>query len=361
MTGLSMSRDQANEGARPSDRRSAFAGFADAVRPRVERELVRILDEEAAISNDDGSTAALVGNVLRSVTMRGGKRLRPALLGVGFVAAGGSADDRAIDVAGAAFELLQSYLLIHDDWMDESVLRRGGPTAHVMLQGALGEASAEAGAILAGDYGCALSQRVMLEVPAPADRVLAASRMLAHVHSEVVRGQVIDMFERLDDEGAIEHGYALKTASYTVAGPLAIGALLAGGTEVAVLLGAIGRSVGVAFQLHDDLLGLFGDEKVTGKPVGTDLRDGKRTWLTAQFLRTARGRSLLSQVFGRKDAPADVVETVLFELRKEPAVDACRARIATLCEDACHRVDASSLSNGELLRGAIELLTERDA
>lgn len=346
-----------------AEARDAFTSFAGLVRARVETELVRIFDEETIAAKADGSSSAVVIDALRQITMRGGKRLRPALLGVGFIAAGGEADDRTIAVAGAALELLQSYLLIHDDWMDESVLRRGGPTAHVLLRGAFGDASSASGAVLAGDYGSALSQRVILEVPGAPDRVLAASRLLARVHGEVVRGQVLDMFDRLGDVRAVEHRYALKTASYTVSGPLAMGALLAGGNALAVSLEPIGRAVGVAFQLQDDLLGLFGAEASMGKSVGTDLRDGKGTWITTELFRTAEGRALVAQVFGRKDAGTHAVENALSVLRDHPAVSACRARIAMLCDEARRALDSTTItpSADRLLRGAIDALTERDA
>jgi geranylgeranyl diphosphate synthase type I len=344
----------------------AFASLADEVRGAVGRELVRVLDGELARAAADESTVRVLGAV-RSLTMRGGKRLRPALLAAGYVAAGGESTAPQVAIAGAAIELLQSYLLIHDDWMDGSPTRRGGPAAHVMLGDWLGPTAKAhepgAAAILAGDYAAALSQRVLLEVPAEAQYVLAAAGLLADVHRDVVRGQVLDMFSKVNNVDEIERVYALKTAGYTVAGPLAIGAVLAGGTALALSLAAIGRPLGIAFQLQDDLLGLFGSEAATGKPVGADLRDGKRTWLMGEVMSTERGRALVASAFGKRDASDEVIAHVVSELRSDVAVGACRARIVSLCGEARRGVEALPIASGarELLFGAIHVLTERDA
>ncbi len=346
----------------------AFASVAGEARIAVERELVRILDDEIARSGADGSSVRAVLGAVQALTMRGGKRLRPALLAAGFVAAGGDSGARQVAIAGAALELLQSYLLIHDDWMDASATRRGGPAVHVMLGESFGPSGTAqppsgAAAILAGDYASSLSQRVMLEVPAEPEHVLAAARVLAEVHSEVVRGQVLDMFQDVNTVDEAERLYALKTGSYTVAGPLTIGAVLAGGAGLAQPLAAVGRSLGVAFQLQDDLLGLFGSEAVTGKPVGADLREGKRTWLMTAVMRTERGRGLVSSAYGQREASPEVIERVLSELRGDPATGACRERIATLCDEARRGVEALPIASQarELLFGAIAVLTEREA
>jgi geranylgeranyl diphosphate synthase type I len=348
--------------------RLAFASLTDEVRVAVDRELVRILDDELARGAADGRCVGLVLEAVRSLTLRGGKRLRPAVLAAGFVAAGGDSSSRQVAIAGAAVELFQSYLLIHDDWMDSSATRRGGPAVHVMLGESLGRSgssamSAGAAAILAGDYAAALSQRVLLGVPTEGAYVLEASRLLADVHSEVVRGQVLDMFQDVNAVDEAEALYGLKTASYTVEGPLAIGAALAGGMGLTRPLAAIGRRLGVAFQLQDDLLGLFGSEAVTGKPVGEDLRQGKRTWLMASVMATERGRALVSPAYAKGDASEAVTEGVLSLLRSHPAVGACRARVGALCDEARLGIDALPIAARarDLLLGAVHALTEREA
>ena len=219
---------------------------------------------------------------------RGGKRFRPALLAASWVACGGGEGDaaepelpQAVLDAGCAWELLQAYFLIHDDWMDGDDTRRGGPSVHVQLAAHHDDAQlGAASAILAGDLACALAHRILLEADAPADVVRAASAAFARVHEEVVLGQAIDLTLAAADRAAVERMHALKTGSYTVRGPLEVGAVIArGSSDAHAALDRYARPLGVAFQLRDDLLGAFGDASATGKPVGGDVRSRKRTAL----------------------------------------------------------------------------------
>jgi geranylgeranyl diphosphate synthase type I len=171
-------------------------------------------------------------------------------------------------MAGASLELLQTYLLIHDDWMDEADTRRGAPSAHVVLAETFGsQHKGSSAAILAGDQACALAQEVLLDLPLPAECIVAAVRELARIQQDVIAGQLLDVYGELDDPRAVEQMHDLKTGSYTVRGPLELGALLAGASAADhVALARFARPVGIAFQLRDDLLGTFADPAVTGKP-----------------------------------------------------------------------------------------------
>jgi len=265
------------------------------------------LDEVKGISPD---SAELVNGV-RELTLRGGKRLRPVALSAAYSAVKpeGSLDD-TID-AGCALEILQSYLLIHDDWMDQDDERRGGPAIHRMYRDDHPRHLADSLAILAGDLGCGMAWELILNAPFPASRRSAALRQFVQIQKEVYYGQHLDLTANAD----VSRMHDLKTGSYTVRGPLLIGAHLGDASEEQVeALLAFGNPIGEAFQLADDLLGTFGDTDATGKP-GNDLRHGKRTCLVAEVekLLPQEDRTVLDRVM-QAEAPHDADVAAAMEL-----------------------------------------------
>lgn len=211
----------------------------------------------------------------RDLSMRGGKRLRPAFVFAAYRAV--TAGDRTPAVSvGAAIELMQTYLLIHDDWMDDDIVRRGGPTVHHALsQRVQNKKLGESLGILSGDLAAAWAWELFIEADFGA-RAREAVRTFSRVHEEVVAGQALDLVGSTD----VDRVHELKTSSYTVNGPIALGAMLANATEAtSATLAAFAAPIGLAFQLRDDVLGTFGDTSITGKSVGNDIREGKRTAL----------------------------------------------------------------------------------
>jgi geranylgeranyl diphosphate synthase type I len=241
---------------------------------------------------------------IRELVLSGGKRLRPAFCYWGFRAAGGGTDDRRVIDAGAAFELLLAFALIHDDVMDGSALRRGAPTVHVAFQARHQEGRwrgeprrfGDGVAILAGDLAAVLADELLADAPAEALAVWNRLQL------EVNIGQYLDVLgaaEGTDDLARARQISRYKSGKYTVERPLHLGAALAGRLdELASPLTAYGEPLGEAFQLRDDLLGVFGDPAVTGKPVGDDLREGKPTPLLVVARQRASGAeaSLLERV-----------------------------------------------------------------
>src|ERR1700733_11448455 len=142
----------------PAPDEAAFWSFAARVRADVERELATTLADAKRIAAAAGPRAGDVVGALGELTLRGGKRLRAVLVAAAYVACEGEGGATRVTHAGVAVELLQGYLLIHDDWMDQDEVRRGGPSVHVILRGLLSDARlGDAAAILAGDYGSALA------------------------------------------------------------------------------------------------------------------------------------------------------------------------------------------------------------
>ena len=228
----------------------------------------------------------------------GGKRLRPAFCYWGFRGAGGEDGDEVV-VAAAALELFQACALIHDDVMDGSDTRRGLPAVHRRFasmhrtESWVGdpEAFGMGAAVLLGDLCLAWSDEMLSTSGLPADRLLAGHRVYDEMRTELMGGQYLDLLEQARGGGSVERALRVaryKSAKYTIEKPLHLGAVLAGaGQDVLDGYSGYGLPLGEAFQLRDDVLGVFGDPSVTGKPAGDDLREGKRTALVAMALETA--------------------------------------------------------------------------
>jgi len=296
----------------------------------------RIADELEAFLEGARGTLRQVGPELDPVwqlaadAVSGGKRLRPAFCVWGRIAAGGPpADPRPLLRAAASLDLLHASALVHDDVMDASDTRRGRPSAHRALearhaaeglQGA-SDAFGRAGAILLGDLLLIWSDELLRRSGLPAADLERAQPLLEAVRTEVTAGQFLDILAQARPPRDARERPAVamdrvnrvvdfKTARYTVTRPAQIGAALGGADEHLLEgLARYGALIGRAFQFRDDLLGVFGDASVTGKPAGDDLREGKLTVLVAQAMARAddAGANQLASLLGRGDlSPADV-------------------------------------------------------
>jgi geranylgeranyl diphosphate synthase type I len=243
-------------------------------------------------------------DLLSDFVLAGGKRLRPLFCRYGFLAAGGDLADRSWLEVAAGLELLHAFALLHDDVMDGSGRRRGRPSLHRRLHddhqraGWHGEPRrfGEGIAVLVGDLAFTCADRLMRTAGDAVGRVWDELRI------ELMMGQYLDVVGASRGPLATERALRVaryKSGAYTVERPLHLGAAHAGGPAgISAALGAFGRPLGEAFQLRDDLLGVFGDEAATGKPVGEDLREGKPTVLLAltRQLAPAGATGLLARV-----------------------------------------------------------------
>jgi len=300
-------------------------------------------------------------SAVRDLCLRGGKRLRPALLVAGYRAASERAAlEPALD-AGVALELLQAYLLIHDDWMDGDLVRRGGPAVHARLAKHFrSEHKGHASGILAGDYASAVALEALAQVEMKASCALPAFACFAEMQLDAIAGQQLDL---IGGEYDVELAYQLKTGSYTVRGPLRLGAILASaGPKTLLALDRFALPIGVAFQLRDDLLSAFGEPKQTGKPLGNDLRAGKRTALLAAGLKLAHGKDLraLKRCVGNPDATDAELRAGLSVLESSGARATVEARVTELSQAGLAELGRGVSRQGvELLTGATEALTAR--
>ncbi|PJE98014.1 geranylgeranyl pyrophosphate synthase [Streptomyces carminius] len=284
--------------------RGAAASGTDEVRPRVEKALRDYVAERCAEAEDiDGTFGAQLAAGISRFALRGGKRTRAGFLWWGWRAAGGAPHGTgapAVLRTAAALELLQTCALVHDDLMDDSALRRGRPALHVDFarrhrqDGMVGrpETYGTSVAVLAGDLALAWADDLFTEsLPDDAALRREAQRAWRAMRTETVAGQFLDLHNqaagRPSASAALRVAY-LKSALYTVERPLQLGAVLGGaGPGLVGALRSAGRDAGLAFQLRDDLLGVFGDPRSTGKPAGDDVREGKTTYLVALALERA--------------------------------------------------------------------------
>ncbi|MEL4357331.1 MULTISPECIES: polyprenyl synthetase family protein [unclassified Luteococcus] len=302
---------------------------------------------------------------LAKVFTGGGKRVRPAFCYWGRVAAGGTPDDPdALVRAAASLDLLHVSALMHDDVMDASDVRRGVPAAHRQFEqlhrqrGGRGSAEAfgRAGAILLGDLLLVWSEELLANSGLDAGRLAASRPLIEAMRTEVTCGQFLDVIAQsapatADLEQALATANRVveyKTNRYTVQRPLQFGAAL-GGADATLLeqLVRFASPIGRAFQFRDDLLGIFGDEQLTGKPAGDDLREGKRTVLVAHALAKAPADQAaeLDAMLGDADLTRDQVERGRQIITASGAKEAVESTIDAAFEQAMAALEQASVTD----------------
>jgi geranylgeranyl diphosphate synthase type I len=293
--------------------------------------------------------------------MAGGKRLRPAFCYWGFIGVGGDPSDPRIVDAGAAFELMHAFALFHDDVMDDADSRRGAPTTHTVfakdhaLAGWAGESRrfGEGVAILVGDLAFVYADLLLETAPPEAWRIWNEMRVELNI------GQFLDVagsVQRVRDVESAERICRYKSGKYTIERPLHLGAAIAdphGHRNLLEGLSGYGLPLGDAFQMRDDVMGAFGDEALTGKPVGGDLREGKPTPLLARAVAAATPAQLI--VLERVGAP-DLHDSEVADIQQvivdTGALDELESHIAALTERAVtslHQMDLDPQAVNELI------------
>ncbi|MFC8037768.1 polyprenyl synthetase family protein [Paenarthrobacter sp. NPDC057355] len=320
-------------------------------------------DIMATVSPD---VAPLIGSISTLVT--GGKRLRALMCYWGWRGAGGLADDPDILTAGCALELFQAAALIHDDIIDRSDTRRGGPSVHKrfsQLHETNGwaldsEHFGDAAAILTGDLCLSFSEEAFTDIGVRAASGSPARRIFNLMRAEVMAGQYLDILEEVagpvrDHAGSVDRARSIiryKSAKYSAEHPLALGGALAG-APAGLLEGysSFSLPLGEAFQMRDDVLGVFGDPATTGKPAGDDLREGKRTVLVGFALNQAppTGAAFLDRMLGNPELGDDDVERIRHLMVECGALEATEALIAQLSADAFAALERLPLDEVPLL------------
>jgi geranylgeranyl diphosphate synthase type I len=353
--------------------RSEVSGALDAFVHRQRRELAGISPE--LIPCVDAITDLLAG----------GKRLRAAFCYWGWRACGG-AEGQQIFTAAAALELLQASALVHDDVMDSSDTRRGQPAVHKRFAarhaaagwGGPADGFGAGAAILVGDLLLAWTDEMLRTSGLSPDAVWRGLTVLDAMRTEVFAGQFLDLVAQASGEVAIDSALRVvtyKSAKYTVERPLHLGAELAAGDGALAGVGAVAGSpaspggpagsglaadmtaakaafseygipLGVAFQLRDDILGVFGDPAKTGKPVADDLREGKRTVLLAiaHERASAAQADVLDRSIGNPELTDQGAEQVRAVITSTGALAECELMIDNNVKEALSALESAPIT-----------------
>jgi geranylgeranyl diphosphate synthase type I len=332
--------------------------LAKAVTEQLRAYLAERRGECAYMGADYGELTA----ALEEFVLRGGKRLRPAFAYWGWRAVAENPDDRVEEQAlrlFSALELLHACALVHDDVIDASATRRGLPTVHRLFSekhrtndwhGNSDQFGLSA-AILLGDLSLVWADDIVATVDLPIEAHRRVHQIWGAIRTEVLGGQYLDIVA--EASGAESVGSAMtvnvyKTASYTISRPLQLGAAAAADRpDVQAIFHDLGTNLGVAFQLRDDVLGVFGDPAVTGKPSGDDLRSGKRTVLLAEAVELAEkhdpmGAKLLRTSIGTELTEAQVKDLCLV-IESVGALAAVEERIDELTRGALAGLNAAPI------------------
>jgi len=321
-----------------------------------------------------GEECGQMATLLREYAERPGKRIRPVLVVFGYKACGGKDEKEALK-ASIAIELIHSYLLIHDDIMDKSETRRGGPAFHKEYEKAYAkkygrgtEWNAASAAVIGGDIIEAFAAEAVSETGFDESKKAEFMRKLNEINSNTGYGQLLDMELEMRQEASesdVEQVHLLKTAKYTIEGPLLLGAILAGaGKEQMKNLSDYAIPVGKAFQIQDDVLGLFGSEEKLGKPVDSDLREGKKTHLVVKAMKNAgkKEKESLAKAIGNKRLSKKDFEEARKIISETGALDYACERAKNLAGEGMKTLEKSSLTGEgkEFLRGMAKYICERE-
>jgi len=290
---------------------------------------------------------------IAKLVLGGGKRLRPSFCHWGFVGAGGAAHDPRVVDDGAALELMNAFALFHDDVMDDAASRRGITTAHTAFaelhirEGWTGEARrfGEGVAILIGNLTFVMADELLTGAPREAWVIWNELR------AELNIGQLLDIIGSVQRDRRLDKAERIcryKSGKYTVERPLHLGAVLAAPGRASELLPALSRyglPLGDAFQMRDDVMGVFGDQAVTGKPVGGDLREGKPTPLLARAVAgaSAAQQAVLDRV-GSADLTDDDVVAMQQVIVATGALAALESQIVALTEEAIAAIERAPIT-----------------
>jgi len=356
---------------------AAAPSTAELVRA-VTEQLRRYLGERREACAYIGPEYGALTAAVEEFVLRGGKRVRPLFAYWGWRAVvpedPGDVIDPAVMRLFSALELLHACALVHDDVIDDSATRRGLPTVHRHFAEThrsrqwLGspEQFGLSAAILAGDLALVWADDIVATAELPADAHRRVQRVWSDIRTEVLGGQFLDIVHESSGADTVAAAMTVntyKTASYTITRPLQLGAAAAADRpDVLEIFHRVGNDLGVAFQLRDDVLGVFGDPAVTGKPSGDDLRSGKRTVLLAEAVELAERTDPVAAKLLRTSIGTDLTDAQVRELceviESVGALAAVEQRIESLLQGALDELaaapinDAARIGLTELARAA---------
>jgi len=307
------------------------------INKRLKKFFEKKIKEIKKISPLLGKITADIGEFV----LRGGKRIRPILFYYGYLAAGGK-DGKAILDAAISVEIIHNYLLMHDDIIDRDEFRRGKLTIHQKYKKNYQKIVREAehlgisAGIAAGDLTSSFGYEILTKSKFPESHKLKAINKLNQILIDVGSGEILDVFLGINHKLSQDEIFKIleyKTAKYTIEGPLYLGAILAGANKrIFKKISDYAIPLGIAFQIQDDILGIFGDEKKLGKPVGSDLKEGKQTLLIFKARKSAnkRERKIIDESLRNPKLTQDQLKKVREIIIKTGSLDFARNLAKTL-------------------------------
>ena len=314
---------------------------------KIESRITSFLDERINEAAEIKSEAKELLENIKEYNLRGGKRLRAAFCVQGFKAVGG-ADEEAILDAAVSLELLQSFLIIHDDIMDEDSFRRGGKAFHKIYEDVAVKRFPEVNSsrfgenvgIIAGDLLQSFGIEALIHSDFPTETKFEALKKLNEIIYYTSFGQIFDLLNECrknpsQEDVMLTHTY--KTAFYTVSGPLQLGAILGEASEKQLtVLNNYGIPLGQAFQLQDDILGIYGSEEKLGKPADSDLKEGKQTLLIVKAMEKGneKQKKKIRQALGNRNLSREEAEEARKIIIETGSLDYSKKLIEELIEEA---------------------------
>jgi len=334
------------------------------IRMRVHGDLTHFLAAQTRYLGEIGTELIPAAEAMSSFLLDSGKRLRPLFAYAGYIASGG-ADDDAVVKAVASLELLQACALIHDDLMDGSDTRRGKPSMHRHFESVhhneelsgSAQGYGESAAILLGDLALVWSDQMFHSSGISQSALLRSLTVHDEMRVELMAGQFLDIHEQALATQSVARSLKIaryKSGKYTIERPLHFGAAIASEDShhraiMTEIFSEFGLPLGEAFQLRDDLLGVFGDPATTGKPAGDDLREGKRTVLMAMTHDRANEHqeAVIATHFGDADldmAGVEAIRTIIADTGAQAHVEALIEKLTMTALDALTRdeIDANA-------------------
>jgi len=341
----------------------------------LDKKLAQYFSQKLKEMREFGSSAKGAVKSIRDMTLAGGKRVRAAFMYWGYRAAGGREFEKIVE-ASMSIELTHIFLLIHDDIIDRDDFRHSIQTIHKKYEKLAQrfykktnpEHFGESMAIVAGDMAAAFGNDIIFNSRFAPEKKQRALSKLQEIVTNTVSGEILDVI--LEAKGSATEKEILevhrnKTAKYTVEGPLHLGALLAGADrKILMALSDYAIPVGIAFQIQDDILGVFGNEKKLGKPVCSDLREGKQTLLVVKALKFGNSseKKIINSLLGKNDISEQEIGIFRNIVRKTGSLEYSRGLAKKYVEAGKVAVEKSNFDREvkEFLAGIADYIVKRE-
>jgi geranylgeranyl diphosphate synthase type I len=344
---------------------------------RVDAHLARYFAQKIKEARKNDPLAEEAIKMIADFTMKGGKRIRPAIVYYSYLAAGGKDEDRIVEVS-MSMELTHTFLLIHDDIIDKDESRHGTPTIHERYK-KIGRRLnknkdnvhfGNGMAMLAGDMAAAMANEIIFRSAFPPETIINALDQLRKIVYTIVPGEMLDVILEIRGratEKEILDMYQGKTSSYSFEGPLHLGTVFAGinGGKIFEDYSKYASPLGKAFQIRDDILGVYGDEKKTGKPVGSDIIEGKQTLLVIKALErgTRDQRQEVQKYLGKRDLTKKELEKVREIIKETGSLEYSEKLCQELINESLKALQKVDIKNQEarvFLEGIAEYMVKRE-